>query len=94
MPLIAESTVAGRPSTATSLSPGRRTPYAGGWPASITPTLVVALTVCTDGSRRESSTAPLSVPAESTPQNSTNAIKMFTPGPARITTIRFHGGWL
>ncbi len=30
----------------------------------------------------------------STAQNSRNAIRMFTPGPARITTIRFQGAWV
>jgi hypothetical protein len=35
--------------------------------------------------------APPTVPAINTIVKSTNAIRRLTPGPARITRIRFHG---
>ena len=38
--------------------------------------------------------APLMVARGSTTQNSRKAIRMFTAGPAAITTTRFQVGWL
>jgi hypothetical protein len=61
-------------------------------PRSTAPTAVVAgFKVCMSGLTPSSVMAPFMLPANSTLQNSTNAISRLTPGPARITTIRFHG---
>ena len=69
------------------------TPSAG-LPDSIASTEVVGTSVLIDGLRLLSVRSPLKLALTRIAQNSTNAISRFIPGPARITTIRFHGGWL
>ncbi len=66
------------PSTDTSWSPGLST-FAAGVPFSITATRLLA------------TAWPL---ARNSTHTITNAITMFTTGPAMITTIRFHTFWL
>ena len=83
--------LAERPSAARMRSPGRKAALAGA-PFSTSSTEVVVATVCTAGSNLSSRMFPRTLPLSSTAANSTNAIRMFTPGPARITATRFHGG--
>ena len=89
--LVAEATVAGRPSTATIRSPGRSTPSAG-LPRSIARTEVVGTSVCTDGSRLPSAHRAVEAAREQDrPEQHERDQRCSPPGPARITTIRFHG---
>ena len=47
--------------------------------------------VGTEGLSWASVSAPLKLPEARIAQKITNAIRRLTPGPARITTMRFHG---
>jgi hypothetical protein len=60
-------------------------------PAGTACTEVVGTSVCTEGLRLASVASPLKLPEARTAQKMTNAIRRLTPGPARITAMRFHG---
>ena len=85
--------MARRPLTATIWSPGRSAPCAGA-PFSIAPTEALVSTVWIEGLRLSSVEAPVRLPDARIAQKIANAISRFTPGPARITAMRFHGAWL
>ena len=88
----AAASVTGLPSIATMRSPWRRTRAAGACEFTLS-TAVLCFSVCTDGFRFASVIEPSMLPLTSTTQYRRNAIRRFTPGPARMTAIRFHGGW-
>ena len=83
------------PSIATIRSPGWSTPLAP-LPAvtELTARVSSAITVCCDGARLPIATSPSTLPDISTAVNSAKAVSRFTPGPARITTMRFHGAFM
>jgi hypothetical protein len=87
---IACATILGCPSTARIRSPTCSTPSAGFF-GSTRLTEAVEVTVWIEGLRFSNVLAPLRLPENRIAQNKRNAIAMFTPGPARITAIRFHG---